>query len=70
MAGYNVNHLDIAPRYAGVLMGITNTAGTLPGIFGPYVAGWITNDQVCDRCYFERATGDRVNCIGDLWVDR
>jgi hypothetical protein len=25
------NHLDIAPRYADVLMGITNTAGTVPG---------------------------------------
>ncbi len=25
--GFSVNHMDIAPKYAGVLMGISNTAG-------------------------------------------
>jgi hypothetical protein len=38
LAGFNINHLDIAPRYSGVLMGITNTAATLPGFIGPAVA--------------------------------
>ena len=38
LSGFNCNHLDIAPRYGGVLMGLTNTAGTIPGIVGPYVA--------------------------------
>lgn len=37
--GFLVNHLDIAPRHAGVLMGITNTAGTVPGIIGVTVTG-------------------------------
>lgn len=44
-SSYNVNHLDIAPRFAGVLMGITNTAGTIPGIIGPYVVGMLTDNQ-------------------------
>ncbi len=39
--GYQVNHLDIAPRYAGLLMGISNTAGTIPGIIGVTVSGYI-----------------------------
>ena len=39
--GFAVSHLDIAPRYAGTLMGITNTAGTLPGIIGVYLTGLI-----------------------------
>jgi len=39
LAGFAVNHLDIAPRYAGSLMGITNTAGTIPGIVGVLVSG-------------------------------
>lgn len=39
--GYMVNHLDIGPRHAGTLMGITNTAGTIPGIVGVYVSGLI-----------------------------
>ena len=29
--GFSVNHMDIAPRYAGIVMGISNTAGTLAG---------------------------------------
>ena len=38
MAGAGINHIDIAPRFAGVLMGITNAAGTLPGIIAPIIA--------------------------------
>jgi len=40
-SGFAVNHLDIAPRYADVVHGITNTAGTIPGIVGVAVTGWI-----------------------------
>lgn len=25
--GFSVNHMDIAPKYAGVVMGLSNTAG-------------------------------------------
>ncbi len=41
MGGFGVNHLDIGPRYAGVLMGLSNTAGTVPGIVGVTVSGLI-----------------------------
>jgi len=39
--GFAVNHMDVAPKYAGTLMGITNTAGTIPGIIGVFVSGLI-----------------------------
>ncbi|MEZ5560002.1 MAG: ACS family MFS transporter [Pseudomonadales bacterium] len=39
--GFAVNHMDIAPKYAGTLMGMTNTAGTIPGIIGVYISGVI-----------------------------
>lgn len=42
-SGFVPNHLDIAPRYADVLMGITNTAGTIPGIVGVVVTGWLVD---------------------------
>ncbi|XP_072175846.1 sialin-like [Diadema setosum] len=45
MSGFNVNHLDIAPAYAGVLMGITNTVGTVPGILGPSIVGLFVVNQ-------------------------
>ena len=36
-----VNHMDIAPKYAGVVMGISNTAGTISGVIGVAVTGVI-----------------------------
>jgi MFS transporter, ACS family, solute carrier family 17 (sodium-dependent inorganic phosphate cotransporter), other len=39
--GFAVNHMDVAPRHAGTLMGITNTAGTIPGVIGVTVSGMI-----------------------------
>lgn len=39
--GFSVNHMDIAPRYAGVLMGISNTAGTVSGIVGVALTGYV-----------------------------
>lgn len=42
-SGFVPNHLDIAPRYADILMGITNTAGTIPGIIGVFVTGWLVD---------------------------
>jgi len=44
-SSYIVNHLDIAPRFAGILMGISNSIGTISGIIGPYVVGFLTNNQ-------------------------
>ena len=32
ISGFNVNHLDIAPRYASILMGISNGVGTIAGV--------------------------------------
>jgi MFS transporter, ACS family, solute carrier family 17 (sodium-dependent inorganic phosphate cotransporter), other len=41
LAAYGANHLDIGPRYAGILMGISNTVATIPGIIGVAAAGFI-----------------------------
>lgn len=41
LAGFAVNCFDIAPRYADVIWGISNTAGTIPGIIGVAVTGWL-----------------------------
>ena len=38
-SGYNVTHVDMAPDFAGTLMGITNCLATIPGILAPYVVG-------------------------------
>ncbi|KAI0229659.1 Sialin [Lamellibrachia satsuma] len=43
-SGYAVNHVDIAPRYAGILMGISNTVATIPGVVSPTLAGALTTN--------------------------
>lgn len=44
--GFNVNHLDIAPRYASILMGISNGVGTLSGMVCPLIVGAMTKHKV------------------------
>jgi hypothetical protein len=39
--GFGVNHMDIAPKHAGTPMGLTNTAGTIPGVVGVFLSGLI-----------------------------
>lgn len=34
-------------RYAGMLLGITNTFGTIPGVVAPIVVGYLTKDVSC-----------------------
>ncbi|MGH8679056.1 MAG: ACS family MFS transporter [Burkholderiales bacterium] len=41
LAGFGVNHLDVGPNHAGILMGISNTVATIPGIVGVAAAGFI-----------------------------
>lgn len=45
LSGYGVNHLDIAPPFASVLMGLTNAFATIPGIISPLIAGFIVTEQ-------------------------
>jgi len=42
VSGFSVNHLDLAPQYAGTLMGLTNTLATISGFLGPQVVGALT----------------------------
>lgn len=45
LSGYGVNHLDIAPPFASVLMGLTNAFATIPGIISPLIGGFIVTEQ-------------------------
>ncbi|KAG0474621.1 hypothetical protein HPP92_014307 [Vanilla planifolia] len=40
-SGLYSNHQDIGPRYSGVLLGLSNTAGVLAGVFGTVATGFI-----------------------------
>jgi len=40
-SGFTPNMLDIAPRHSAVLMGVSNTLATIPGIAGVTITGWL-----------------------------
>jgi ACS family sodium-dependent inorganic phosphate cotransporter len=40
-SGYAPNPLDMSPRHAGVIMGLSNTFATIPGIVGVALTGWL-----------------------------
>ena len=52
-SGYEVNILDIAPGLSGIVMGITNTAGTTTGFLSPLFVGFMTENKV-KRIIFSR----------------
>ncbi|CAL5424129.1 unnamed protein product [Camellia sinensis] len=60
-AGFAINHMDIAPMYAGIIIGVSNTAGTLAGVIGVDLTGklleaaetahlGLSNSKVGDQC--------------------
>jgi MFS transporter, ACS family, solute carrier family 17 (sodium-dependent inorganic phosphate cotransporter), other len=66
-SGFLPNHLDIAPRYADILMGITNTAGTVPGIVGVALTGWLVDISGSYNSAFALAAA--VNLFGlVIWL--
>ncbi|XP_045189876.2 uncharacterized transporter slc-17.2-like isoform X2 [Mercenaria mercenaria] len=42
-SGWIVNHMDVAPAFAGILFGITNSIAAVTGFLSPYVVGVITD---------------------------
>lgn len=44
-SGFLVNHVDIAPAYAGILFGISNSIAAVTGFLSPVVVGIITEER-------------------------
>eukprot|EP00918_Siedleckia_nematoides_P046063 GHVU01100961.1.p1 GENE.GHVU01100961.1~~GHVU01100961.1.p1 ORF type:complete len:789 (+),score=51.77 GHVU01100961.1:92-2458(+) len=47
--GYMVNPLDIAPRYAGVIIGISKTVGAIAGFTSPFLVHTITSENTKEQ---------------------
>ena len=50
-SGFMVNPMDIAPKYAGSIIGISNSIGAIPGFVGPAIAGVMTTNGVSVHTY-------------------
>ncbi|VDP16846.1 unnamed protein product [Onchocerca flexuosa] len=80
ISGFNVNHLDIAPRYAAILMGFSNGIGTLAGLTCPFVTekliargprGWQKVFLLASLIHFTGVTFYAVYASGELqdWAE-
>ncbi|VVC38183.1 Major facilitator superfamily,Major facilitator superfamily domain [Cinara cedri] len=47
--GFMVNPLDIAPQYASIVLGISNTIATIPGIISPMLTGFIVKNKTAEE---------------------
>ncbi|VFQ75660.1 unnamed protein product [Cuscuta campestris] len=50
-SGLYSNHQDIGPRYSGVLLGLSNTAGVLAGVLGTAATGYILQNGSWDDVF-------------------
>jgi len=65
--GYNSNHVDLSSRYAGVLMGLSNSFATIPGFLAPAVVGILTeNNNTKGQWQVIFMIAAFVYCIGAL----
>jgi len=62
LAAYGVNHLDVGPTYAGILMGISNSIATLAGTIGVAAAGFIAQSTGSFSAVFRMIAA--VYCAG------
>uniref|UniRef100_L7MUI5 Sialin n=1 Tax=Xenopus tropicalis TaxID=8364 RepID=L7MUI5_XENTR len=67
VAGYGINHLDIAPSFAGLLLGITNTFATIPGMVGPVIAKALTHDNTVEQWQIVFYIAAAINFFGAIF---
>jgi len=66
-SGFSVNHLDIAPQHASVLMGFGNTFATLPGILSPLITGWIVTDRTVEQWQYVFYIASTIYLVGAIF---
>ena len=65
--GSVINHVDLSPRFAGILFAYTNFFGSIAGIIGPYIADVLTVSlplHCVSVCGCMRACAVRCVCVG------
>ena len=59
--------IDIGPKVAGPLLGISNTVATVPGLLAPPVTAWIVGEQPTRQAWARVfALAALVNVLGSV----
>ncbi|XP_004696361.1 sialin isoform X1 [Echinops telfairi] len=66
-SGFSINHLDIAPSYAGILLGITNTFATIPGMVCPVIAKSLTPNNTIGEWQTVFCIAAAINVFGAIF---
>lgn len=66
-SGFFVNHLDIAPPFAGILIGLSNTVATVPGIISPLLTGVIVQHHSAGEWRVVFYLGGLIYIIGAIF---
>ncbi|XP_058803237.1 putative inorganic phosphate cotransporter isoform X2 [Phymastichus coffea] len=45
LCGFQINHIDLSPNFAGTMMSITNCIASIIAIIAPIIVGYIVTDQ-------------------------
>lgn len=52
LCGFQINHIDLSPNFAGTMMSITNCFATVTSIIAPIICSVIVSDEVIIRSLF------------------
>lgn len=64
MGGYMLSIFELAPKYAGIIIGITNTFGVLPGFLCPLFVSLLTPNATREEWILVFAIAAGLNLFG------
>ncbi|XP_025419440.1 vesicular glutamate transporter 1-like isoform X2 [Sipha flava] len=66
-SGFSINPLDIAPQYASIILGISNTFATIPGIISPMLAGAIVKNKSAEEWHWVFLIASGIYLFGAIF---
>ncbi|KAG9350533.1 hypothetical protein JZ751_026899 [Albula glossodonta] len=63
-SGFSISQLEIAPSYAGILLGMSNTFATIPGMVGPVIARALTHSNTIQEWQIVFYISAGINVFG------
>lgn len=63
--GFQINHIDLSPNFAGIMMSLTNGAANVFGIIAPIVCDNVVDDPVSrtiKNCYYKQIPSSFFHC--------